>query len=128
MLTKPRKRLGPRATSTVAVEMRKELAEAELEYIRVKTEIQYAQKELLKSFYRGGKVKLPLHEQLERPEFFLRKRIEQAMAERDEPLLERYWGDPLSDRLTLLEGQQSTVWSKIWDLKSKLGIDPREKT
>lgn len=127
LLTKPRKRLGPRATSTVAVEMRQELAEAELEYIRVKSEIEYAHKELLKSFHHGGSVRLPLHEQLKQPEMFLRKRVEQAMALQDDKFLDRYFEDPLTRRLSLLEGQRSSVWSKIWDLKRKLGVDPREK-
>lgn len=126
LLTKPRKRMGPRATSTVAVEMRQELAEAKLEYIRVNAEIEYAYKELLKSFHHGGSVRLPLHEQLKQPEMFLRKRVEQAMSRQDDKFLDRYFKDPLTKRLSLLEGQRSSVWSKIWDLKVKLGIDPME--
>ena len=127
MLTKPRKRLGPRATSTVAVEMRQELAEAELEYIRLKADIEYAHKELLKSFHHGGSVRLPLREQLEKAEMFLRKRVEQAMALQDDKFLDRYFEDPLTNRLSIMEGQRSAVWSKIWDLKVKLGIDPMKR-
>ena len=132
-LTKPKRRKGqggpgPRATSRSEAGLRGELREAEMELLKVKGEIEYAYKELLKSFHRGGRVRLPLHEQLENPEMFLRKRLEQAMAERDQALLDRYWEDPLSARLDLLEGQSSTLWSKIWDAKVKLGIDPRGAT